>query len=119
MVNPTTIAPTPAWPPRRLVVADPEGHTKNITLSQLMAAAANEYDIPEEDVVIAKHDFSKNAWTVLTPHLKATAKKGKKQRGAQVGVLRQVRNPPFSLKDGDVIGVLSKVRLHAWCYVMA
>mmetsp|Transcript_56101 Transcript_56101/g.154607 ORF Transcript_56101/g.154607 Transcript_56101/m.154607 type:complete len:278 (+) Transcript_56101:121-954(+) len=108
VVNPNTIAPTPAWPPRRLVVADEEGHTKQITLSQLMAAAANEYDIPEDDVVIAKHDYSKNTWVVLTPHLKATSKKGKKQRGGQVGGLRQVRNPPFSLKDGDVLGVLSK-----------
>lgn len=54
-----------------------------------MAAAAAEFDIAEDDVVIAKHDYLKSTWVVLTPSMKN--KSGKKSKSLAQGRARQVQ----------------------------
>ena len=88
--GPNTVTRTPPWSPHRLVVRE-AALEAGPTFSMLRRTAATEYGIPYEDAVIAVHEYSTNTWRTLDPDT--------------IRDDQNLRDPPLSLIDGDVIGV--------------
>jgi hypothetical protein len=58
-----------------------------------------------EHAVMARHDFAKCSWTVLSANMKT--KKQNRSKGKVVkGGARNICQAPFSVKPGDLIGIL-------------
>lgn len=78
-------------------------------LNSLKRFLSNQFNIAAERIVLAKHFPSKASWHVLytsgsKANRVATAKHGKKT-AAKAATNDNLRRPPISLKDGDVIAI--------------
>eukprot|EP00903_Cladosiphon_okamuranus_P007249 g7034.t2 len=96
----------PTWPgPLREVIVE---NVSQPTLDNLNEALGKAYGIPANRVWAIKHNWSKHEWVRFTREMGIKkASKSKKSKGKRL--VTNLREAPYSLKDGDVVAVVDKI----------
>jgi len=96
----------PKWPPTRCLVAPEEGSV--ISLEDLQTTVARVGVVDPEHAILAKQDYSKHTWTVLTRTMQPPKSKKGKGSKAKINHGRDVKQAPYNVRDGDLIAVLDR-----------
>ncbi|CAM9781452.1 unnamed protein product [Scytosiphon promiscuus] len=96
----------PEWPgPLKEVIVE---DTSQPTLDNLHEALGKAYGIPSSRVWAIKHNWGKHQWVRLTREM-GFKKQGNKKSKKSRRLVTNLRENPYSLKDGDVIGVVDRL----------
>eukprot|EP00752_Nemacystus_decipiens_P001274 g1270.t1 len=96
----------PAWPgPLKEVIVE---KVSQPTLDNLHEALGKAYGLPANRVWAIKHNWSKHEWVRFTREMGIKkASKSKKSKGKRL--VTNLREAPYSLKDGDVVAVVDRM----------